>query len=334
MTHTITAEKLEFGYDYRGFRGWKKVYSNGSNLSQWIGYVYDGNLVTEEIDLLNNKAIIRSYTWGLDPAGTQQQVGGIGALVSMEQDNKNYHVVSDAGGNVTNLIESHTDGSLTMANTYEYGPFGQVVSSEENVEMPYQFNTKYTDDETDLVYYGFRYYDAQNGRWLNQDPIGVDGGINTYNSVSNNMVNGYTGGMGFATGMRRSLGYLGRSLGIDIWGRKEFEMSIVGKSYILPVGNNIGSLKGRTGLPLGGFTAGALLSGYDQNDYFDFMSGAHADTRLKISNEITSLSPAFNNKLPSNDKKDGEYRLFGRFDIKFCSSGDKIKKREYKSIRR
>ena len=53
-----------------------------------LGYVYDGNLVTEEIDLLDNQKIIRSYTWGLDPAGTNQQVGGIGALVSMEQNGK------------------------------------------------------------------------------------------------------------------------------------------------------------------------------------------------------------------------------------------------------
>ena len=75
----------------------------------------------------------------------------------MEQDNKNYHVVSDAGGNVTNLIESHDDGSMTMANTYEYGPFGQVVSSEEIVDMPYQFNTKMVDSETGLVYYGYRF---------------------------------------------------------------------------------------------------------------------------------------------------------------------------------
>jgi hypothetical protein len=56
-----------------------------------IGFLYDGNLVTAEIDLLDpNKTIIRNYTWGLDPAGTTQQVGGIGALLETEvvnQDN-------------------------------------------------------------------------------------------------------------------------------------------------------------------------------------------------------------------------------------------------------
>ena len=223
MTSSLDGTKLEFGYDYRGFRGWKKVFDSGDNLIKWIGYVYDGNLVTEEIDLLDNNKIIRSYTWGLDPAGTKQQVGGIGALLSMEEtqpdtSGKTFYVVSDAGGNVTNLIESHDDDSLTMANSYEYGPFGQVVAKTETVEMPYQFNTKYTDEETGLVYYGFRYYDAADGRWLNRDPIGVNGGISIYNSMSNNMVNGYAGGIKWSSGMNQNIGNLIGVGGVDSWG--------------------------------------------------------------------------------------------------------------------
>ena len=30
---------------------------------------------------------------------------------------------------------------------------------------------KYCDDKTDLVYYGYRYYNPNIGRWLNRDPI-------------------------------------------------------------------------------------------------------------------------------------------------------------------
>jgi len=39
------------------------------------------------------------------------------------------------------------------------------------------------------VYYLYRFYDPQNGRWLSRDPIGEDGGINLYGFVSNNPVN-------------------------------------------------------------------------------------------------------------------------------------------------
>jgi len=38
-----------------------------------------------------------------------------------------------------------------------------------------RFSTKYTDDETGLVYYGYRYYSPELGRWINRDPLGDSG---------------------------------------------------------------------------------------------------------------------------------------------------------------
>ena len=40
---------------------------------------------------------------------------------------------------------------------------------------PFRFSTKYQDDESDLVYYGYRYYGASAGRWLSRDPIAEAG---------------------------------------------------------------------------------------------------------------------------------------------------------------
>jgi hypothetical protein len=36
---------------------------------------------------------------------------------------------------------------------------------------PFRFSTKYQDDETGFLYYGYRYYDPSTGRWPNRDPI-------------------------------------------------------------------------------------------------------------------------------------------------------------------
>ena len=36
---------------------------------------------------------------------------------------------------------------------------------------PFRFSTKYQDDETDLLYYGYRYYSASTGSWLSRDPL-------------------------------------------------------------------------------------------------------------------------------------------------------------------
>ena len=45
---------------------------------------------------------------------------------------------------------------------------------------------KYCDDETDLVYYGYRYYNPSAGRWLSRDPMGEPGGQNLFVFVFNN----------------------------------------------------------------------------------------------------------------------------------------------------
>ncbi len=67
---------------------------------------------------------------------------------------------------------------------------------------PFRFSTKYTDDESDLLYYGYRYYKTSTGTWPNHDPIGepgfevlrngkanvASGGVNLYLFVGNDPV--------------------------------------------------------------------------------------------------------------------------------------------------
>jgi RHS repeat-associated protein len=56
---------------------------------------------------------------------------------------------------------------------WKYGPFGEAVRATGPMAKvnPFRFSTKYEDDETDLVYYGYRYYSASTGRWLSRDPL-------------------------------------------------------------------------------------------------------------------------------------------------------------------
>ncbi|MCM8530715.1 MAG: InlB B-repeat-containing protein, partial [Lentisphaeraceae bacterium] len=276
MAHQTEDILLEFKYDYRGFRGEKKVTVNGT-VTKHIGFLYDGNLVSAELDIRDGaQKLIRKYTWGLDPAGTRQEVGGIGALVGMETFNadgssQKHHVVSDAGGNVTAVLSSNDDDSVSVANTYEYGPFGQVIAKSETVFNPYRFNSKPIIDELvgDNDYnYGYRDYDAENGRWWNQDPIGVEGGINTYNSVSNNMVNGFAGGMSYSGGMERRSGFLRTSFNLDSYGREI--------KQTFPINNYLGRKAGDVTFTYGDKTevrgrfnyAGASIKGG-----FKFLSG-------------------------------------------------------------
>ena len=73
---------------------------------------------------------------------------------------------------------------------YEYGPFGEMIRMTGPMAKlnPFRFSTKYHDDETDLLYYGHRYYSPSMGRWLSRDPIEERGGRNLYGFVGNNSV--------------------------------------------------------------------------------------------------------------------------------------------------
>jgi len=78
-----------------------------------------------------------------------------------------------------------TDGTRTA--TYEYDPFGQPLRATGAMALanPMRFSTKFTDNETGLLYYGYRYYVPPSGRWLNRDPIGERGGLNVYGLTRN-----------------------------------------------------------------------------------------------------------------------------------------------------
>jgi RHS repeat-associated protein len=53
------------------------------------------------------------------------------------------------------------------------GPFGELITATGPMAIanPFRFSTKYQDDETDLLYYGYRYLSTSAGRWLSFDPI-------------------------------------------------------------------------------------------------------------------------------------------------------------------
>ena len=53
---------------------------------------------------------------------------------------------------------------------------------------PFRFSNKYQDEETDCIYYGYRYYNASNGRWVSRDPIEELGGQNLYSAFNNDAI--------------------------------------------------------------------------------------------------------------------------------------------------
>ena len=111
-----------------------------------------------------------------------QGAGGIGGLITAIEGVDSYQYFYDGNGNVGQLINT-SDASI--AALYEYDPYGNelVATGPEAQNNVYRFSTKYFDDETDLYYYGFRYYSASLGRWLSKDSFDELGFISLISSA-------------------------------------------------------------------------------------------------------------------------------------------------------
>lgn len=170
--------KLEFLYDYMGRRIEKKVFNNNV-LTQNTHFVYDGYKLVEEINALDNNAVLRSYVW------QPFENNDIPLAVTTGSDTCYY--LTDANKNVSEL----TNASGASVAHYEYSPYGKVLVSTGTyaTENPLRFSSEYNDLETGFIYYNYRYYDSKFGRWLSRDPIEEKGGINLYSFLTNNPVN-------------------------------------------------------------------------------------------------------------------------------------------------
>jgi RHS repeat-associated protein len=188
-------KKLVFDYDYLGRRIQKRLYawnqvagSYAEEPSATLKFVYDDWNVLSEIDSLNTP--VRHYLWGIDLSGTLNGAGGIGGLVNEVSvlSGGNWLPTYDGNGNVISLVNA---ADLAVVATYEYGPFGEVLHSTgaPAAENPFQFSTKHLDFDLGATNFGYRFYDAHNGRWLSRDPLAEVQGPNLYSFVGNNAIN-------------------------------------------------------------------------------------------------------------------------------------------------
>jgi RHS repeat-associated protein len=146
--------------------------------------------------------VTHRYAWGVDLGGTwetgmgnhgpgrsQTAAGGVGALLGVIAPNtQTYSATHDANGNVMGFIDLETG---TLAARFDYDAFGTLITDwsapgHNAWEISrIRFSGKYQDPHTGWLYYGYRYLDTVNGRWVSRDPIGEEGGLNLYGYVGN-----------------------------------------------------------------------------------------------------------------------------------------------------
>jgi RHS repeat-associated protein len=136
-------------------------------------YVLTGNAEIQ-VPIMDHMGNVRHYIQ-LKSGTVNQGYGNIGTMIGQVSANLEY----DAFGREVRV------SSLTVPPTGT--PPGLVAGGLYADALPFHFSTKFTDPESGLNYYGYRFYDARDGRWLNRDPIAESGGVNLYGMVGNNV---------------------------------------------------------------------------------------------------------------------------------------------------
>jgi RHS repeat-associated protein len=168
-----TGGTVVFKYDPAG-RRIQKVFTQGST-STTSNYVYDGkgpNLIAE-VDANGNATTRYIYSKAVDEP-----------LAQLRSGTTSYYE-ADGLGSVTSL--SSTAGAL--AQTYSFDSFGNTTNSTGSLTNRFQYTGREFDSETNLYFYRSRYYDPKAGRFISEDTIRFNGGINFYNYVQGNPTN-------------------------------------------------------------------------------------------------------------------------------------------------
>jgi RHS repeat-associated protein len=132
-------------------------------------FIHDGWQIVLQFD---NDKLDHRYLWG-----TKQD--------ELICDNDNW-TLSDHLNTIRDIVKS--DGMVT--DHLEYNSFGKIISATKNdSSLQFAYTGKLTDKESDLQGNINRWYDAEVGRWMSEDPIGFRGGDgNLYRYGENSVV--------------------------------------------------------------------------------------------------------------------------------------------------
>jgi len=173
---------INYTYDLTGKRFSKRLVSKLKKRIQRFFYVDD-----TEIGCLDEKGKIVELKIPSNPNNPES------AAIAIEIDKEIYIPLYDLQGNVACLLDHHR---RRMVESYRYSAYGEEdilddrgrAISDSCVGNPWRFKGKRIDKEVGLIYFGYRYYDPEIGRWISPDPMGTIAGLNMYAFVRNNPI--------------------------------------------------------------------------------------------------------------------------------------------------
>ncbi|MEK7941033.1 RHS repeat-associated core domain-containing protein [Burkholderia contaminans] len=165
--------KSEYEYDALGRRVAKHQMQSGGARHTTL-FMWDGDWMMQEVHAGRTSHEDNAVTYVPHP----DHEGPLTRLA----DGQAWHYVTDHLGTPQELYDEQRE-VVWAADLSAYGRSARTLAHD--VDNPIRFPGQYYDRESGLHYNRFRYYDPQTGRYINQDPIGLVGGINSYTYSDN-----------------------------------------------------------------------------------------------------------------------------------------------------
>ena len=173
-----TKETWAYTYDALGRRIGKGRLKNeevSDGLEEKTGFVWDGSHLLQEVQPDGRYTYIYTDPDSYEPLAQVRNW----TTADGESCQQTHYFHCDQIGIPREMTDK--DGNLVWFGDY-YG-WGKL-KSETNISgiahQPFRLQNQYCDRETGLHYNFFRYYEPDAGRFVNQDPIGLEGGENLY----------------------------------------------------------------------------------------------------------------------------------------------------------
>ncbi|MEI6242309.1 MAG: YidC/Oxa1 family insertase periplasmic-domain containing protein, partial [Chlamydiota bacterium] len=131
-------------------------------------YLSSSAKINDKIEQLRVPGLINK--WTTDP-------------IAIELNGKPFVPLLDIQKNVRHLLDPE---KKVIFQSYEYNSFGEESTNIEEPFNPWRYSCKRLDPEMNLIYFGKRYYDPNEGRWISCDPAGTINSMNLYAFLLNN----------------------------------------------------------------------------------------------------------------------------------------------------
>ncbi|MCC7124014.1 MAG: RHS repeat protein [Acidobacteria bacterium] len=195
----ITGTGLTFTYDANG-----NLASDGTRTFEWdahnqlVAVTESSQRAEYSYDGMGRRVRIRTLTGGVE-TGDSQYVWCNGAICEERTggavSTRFYSSGVERGGTFYHVrdhltsIRDITNASGTLQGRLEYDPYGSATVVAGAPVAGLGFGGLRLSDFSGIHLAVYRAYDSRLGRWISQDPIGINGGINLYAYVGNGSTN-------------------------------------------------------------------------------------------------------------------------------------------------